>query len=317
MSPIFAVVYFLQDKRMTNTTGDKSNSPLQRVMDAIRALETGEYTPDLLRDLETDSGDMAQLIKMLTTLAHSVTLRENQLRLLRRVIPVGVALSAEKDFNRLLETLVTEAQAVTNADAGTLYLLEKNTLKFVILRNNSLKLKMGGTSENNISLSPVRMLKDDGSENRANVASYVALTHNLIRISDAYEAEGFDFSGTRSFDAQTGYRSKSFLAMPLINAEEKVIGVLQLINAQNPETGEVIPFADDDVLESLVLLATAALDGYIREASLRSEIAQLRIEIDETRRAHQVTEITETSYFKQLQNQATEIRSRRPKGTSQ
>lgn len=299
-----------------NATGDKSISSLRRIMSAVRALEAGEYTPDLLHDLETDSSDMAQLVKMLTTMAHSVTLRDNQLHLLRRVIPIGVALSAEKDFNRLLETLVIEAQSVTHADAGTLYLLEENTLKFVILRNTLLNLKMGGTSGNKISLAPVRMYNDDGSENRANVASYVALTHNLIRIADAYEADGFDFSGTKAFDAQTGYRSKSFLAMPLINAEEKVIGVLQLINAKNSQTDEVISFMDDDVLESLVLLATAALDGYIREASLRHEIAQLKIEIDETRRARQVAEITDTSYFKELQNQATQIRSRRPKDSS-
>jgi GAF domain-containing protein len=300
---------------MMDANSDKSNFPLQRIMDAVHALETGEYTPDLLRDLETDNVDMAQLVRTLTTMAHSVALRDHQLRLLRRVIPVGVALSAEKDFNRLLETLVAEAQSVTNADAGTLYLLEENTLKFVILRNNSLNLKMGGTSGNNISLPPVRMYKDDGSENRANVASYVALTHHMICIADAYEADGFDFSGTKSFDAQTGYRSKSFLAMPLINADEKVIGVLQLINAQDLKTGGVVPFADDDVLESLVLLATAALDGYIREASLRNEIAQLKIEIDETRRARQVAEITDTSYFKELQNQATQIRSKRSKNT--
>ena len=67
-------------------------------------------------------------------MGRGVAFRYKQLRLLQRVIPIGVALSAEKDFNRLLETLVVEAQKMTNADAGTLYLLENNALKFVILR---------------------------------------------------------------------------------------------------------------------------------------------------------------------------------------
>ena len=299
---------------MTDTKSDKSSLPLQRIVDAVRALETGEYTPELLRDLETDNGDMAQLVHTLTTMAHSVSLRDNQLRLLRRVIPIGVALSAEKDFNRLLETVVIEAQSVTNADAGTLYLLENKALKFVILRNTSLQLAMGGTSGNEISFYPVRLYNNDDSENHTNVASHVALTHEPIRIADAYQAAGFDFSGTKSFDARTGYRSQSFLAMPLINADDKVIGVLQLINAQDSKTGAVMPFAADDALESLVLLATAALDGYIREESLRREIAQLKIEIDQVRRVKQVAEITDTSYFRDLQNQATKIRSRRPKG---
>lgn len=296
---------------MNNLDGANAMSPLQRIVEAVCALERGEYSAALLHDLDTGSGDLSHLVQTLSAMAQRAKIRDHQLNLLRRVIPIGVALSAEKNFDRLLETLVAEAQSVTNADAGTLYLLEDNALKFVILKNSSLNLQMGGTSGNAISLPPVRMFKEDGSENRANVASCAALTHNLIRIADAYEAEGFDFLGTKLFDAKTGYRSKSFLAMPLINAEEKVIGVLQLINAQDRDTREVIPFADDDILESLVLLATAALDGYIREASLRQEISQLKIEIDETRRAHQVSEITETPYFQELRDRANRLRSKR------
>lgn len=295
---------------MPNLTVISSSSPLKRIIHAIKAVETGEYTSNLLSDIANDPGDLGQLARMLDAMARSVTFRDNQLRLLRKVIPIGVSLSAEKDFNRLLESLVMEAQAVTNADAGTLYLLENDELKFVILRNTSLNLAMGGTSGNEIPFYPVRLHNADGSENRANVASHVALNHKRINIADAYQADGFDFSGTKSFDARTKYRSKSFLTIPLQNNEGEVIGVLQLINAKNMEMGEIIPFADDDVLEALVLLATAALDGYIREASLRQEIAQLKIEIDQSRRAHQVAEITETSYFRELKDKAQQMRSR-------
>jgi hypothetical protein len=294
----------------SNLTVISSSSPLKRIIHAIKAVETGEYTADLLIDIAKDSGDLGQLARMLDAMARSVTFRDNQLRLLQRVIPIGVALSAEKDFNRLLETLVIEAQTVTNADAGTLYLAEGNDLKFVILRNTSQNLAMGGTSGNKIPFYPVRLHNADGSENRANVASHVALTKTRINIADAYEAEGFDFSGTKAFDVRTKYRSKSFLTIPLLNNEGLVIGVLQLINAKDASTGEIIPFADDDVLEALVLLATAALDGYIREASLRHEIAQLKIEIDESRRARQVAEITDTSYFKDLKDKAHQMRTR-------
>jgi hypothetical protein len=208
-----------------------------------------------------------------------------------------------------LETVVVEAQSVTHADAGTLYLLEDNVLKFVILRNVSLNMFMGGTSGKPISWPPVKLYNDDGSENRANIASYSALTHKQVTIADAYEADGFDFSGTKAFDASTKYRSKSFLTAPLKNPNGKVIGVLQLINSISPENGEIVPFADDDVLEALVLLATAALDGYIREASLRQEIAKLKIEIDHSRREKQVTEITDTQYFRELKEKAAQFRS--------
>lgn len=295
---------------MSNPTLISPHSPLKRIMIAVLAVEAGEYTSDLLSDLATGSGELGQLARMLDDMARGVTFRDNQLRLLRRVIPIGVALSAERDFNRLLETLVVEAQSVTHADAGTLYLLENNALKFVIMRNTSLNLAMGGTSGNEITFFPVRLYNSDGSENRANIVSQAALTHKRINISDAYQAEGFDFSGTKGFDAKTKYHSKSFLTIPLENKEGTVIGVLQLINAKDPQTGEIISFADDDVLEALVLLATAALDGYIREASLRQEIAKLKIEIDETRRTRQVAEITETKYFKDLKDKATLLRAR-------
>jgi len=224
---------------------------------------------------------------------------------------VGVSLSAEKNFDRLLETVVIEAQALTNADGGTLYLLEEDkSLKFVIMRNTSLGIAMGGTSMKKVTINPVNLYCEDGTENHHNIASHVALTGKRVNIPDAYEVEGFDFSGTKSFDASTGYRSKSFLTIPLKNLDGKVIGVLQLINALDPKTGEAISFGTDDVLDTLVLLATAALDGYIREDYLRQEIAKLRIEIDETRRARQVAEITDTNYFKDLQDKARQLRAK-------
>jgi GAF domain-containing protein len=295
---------------MSDLTILSSKSPLKRIIHAVQALEAGEYSPHLLHDLAEEKGELGQLARILDKMAHTVSQRDNRLRLLQKVIPIGVSLSAEKDFDRLLESLVAEAQTFTNADAGTLYLLEEDSLKFVILRNISLDLKMGGTSGNEIPFYPVRLHQDDGSENRTNVASYAALTRQRVNIADAYMAEGFDFSGTKAFDQKTKYHSKSFLTIPLENKDGKVIGVLQLINAKDPVSGEIIPFAADDVLEALILLATAALDGYIREAALRQEIAKLKIEIDESRRAKQVAEITETKFFQELRDKAKNIRER-------
>ena len=122
---------------MSNTTSKKTK-PLARIMQAVRAVEVGEYKPDALLDLIDQQDDVGQLARVIDTMGRGVALRLKQLSLLQRVIPIGVALSAEKDFNRLLESLVVEAQAVTNADAGTLYLLEDDALRFVILRNTSL-----------------------------------------------------------------------------------------------------------------------------------------------------------------------------------
>ena len=292
---------------MSNSTDD----PFERLVGAIRMVEAGKYDNGLLHDLKEREDEVGQLACMLDVMAQQVASRERQLWMLRKVIPVGVSLSAEKNFDRLLETVVVEAQTLTNADGGTLYLLEdEKSLKFVIVRNTSLDITMGGTSSNRISFQPVTLYNEDGSENHHNVASHVALTGERVNFPDAYEVEGFDFSGTKSFDASTGYRSKSFLTVPLKSLDGKVIGVLQLINAQDIQTGEIIPFGEEDVLESLILLATAALDGYIREEQLRQEIAKLRIEINESRRARQVSDITDTNYFKNLQEMARKLREK-------
>ena len=295
----------------------KKIAPLARIMQAVNAVDEGKYKPNLLADLIDQKDDIGQLARVVDTMGRGVAFRYKQLRLLQKVIPIGVALSAEKDFNRLLETLVVEAQGVTNADAGTLYLLQDKVLKFVILRNTSLKIKMGGTSGNDISFEPVPLYHKDRSENHANVASYAALKHQKVIVSDAYATSAnFDFSGTKSFDKRTHYRSKSFLTIPLEGQDKNVIGVLQLINAQDADTGEIIPFTSDNVLDALVLLASAALDGYIREEKLRAEIAKLQIEINEFHRAKQVAEITETTYFKELKDKANELRARGNKKTN-
>ncbi len=286
-----------------------SSQSITRILQAIHAAQSGEYEPAMLDDLLQARDEFGELARMVDLMAQHTALREHQMKLLQRVIPVGVALSVERDFDRLLEMLVIEAQSVTHADAGTLYLLEGDLLRFVIVRNTSLGLQMGGTSGKPISFLPVRLHKEDGNQNHANVASFAALTHQRVSLEDAYQAEGFDFSGTRNFDARSGYRSQSFLTIPLEGAAGQVIGVLQLINAMN-ERGEIIPFGDDNVLDSLVLLASAALDGYIREEKLRQEIALLRIQVDEARRAATVADITESQYFRNLQDRVHELRSK-------
>ena len=233
-------------------------------------------------------------------------------KLLHAVIPIGVALSAEKDFNRLLEKIVMEAMTLCNADGGTLYLrTEDNRLKFVIIRNRSLNLAMGGSAGQEIPFLPLPLYHmDTGALNYGNVATFAALKGVSVNIADAYHAEGFDFSGTKAFDQETGYRSKSFLTIPLKNVDNYVIGVLQLLNAQNPQSGEIIPFDEylQQLIESLSALATVALEVYIREQSLRRQIEELRIEIDEVKKARQVAEITDTQYFRDLQAKIKQMR---------
>jgi HD-GYP domain-containing protein (c-di-GMP phosphodiesterase class II) len=180
---------------------------------------------------------------------------------LEQLNAIGASLSAERDIHRLLETILTAAKTITRADGGTLYrLTEERTLRFEIVRTSSLKYYLGGTTGNPVPFYPIQLYKD-GKPNHGMVAAHSALTGKTVNIADAYSAEGFDFTGTRAFDQKTGYRSKSFLTVPMRNYEREIIGVLQLINAQDPASGEIVAFSASDqrLAESLASQAAIAL----------------------------------------------------------
>jgi HD-GYP domain-containing protein (c-di-GMP phosphodiesterase class II) len=184
---------------------------------------------------------------------------------LHRLIQIGIALSAERDINRLMEMILLEAKGLSNADGGTLYIrTDDDSLKFEIIRTDSLNIAMGGTTGKRINFPPVNMYDPETSKpNLKQVASAAALTSKSINIADAYEGQDYDFSGTKKFDSQTGYRSKSFLTVPLKNSQDQIIGVLQLLNAIDAETNEVISFSADiqPLIEALSSQAAIALDN--------------------------------------------------------
>lgn len=184
---------------------------------------------------------------------------------LDRLNSIGVALSAEHDNSRLLETILLGAKELTNADGGTLYTVtEDKKLKFEIMRTLSLGIAMGGTTGKPIPFSPLPLYLEGDKPNLNMVAAYCVINEKTVNIVDAYLTEGFDFSGTRNFDEKMGYRSQSFLTVPMKNHENEIIGVLQLINAIDPETGSIIPFTDahQRLVESLASQAAVALTNH-------------------------------------------------------
>jgi len=206
---------------------------------------------------------------------------------LEKLNDIGTSLSAERDINRLLETILSAAKAIMGADGGTLYrVTEENTLRFEIVRTTSLKYYLGGTTGNPVPFYPVPLYKD-GKPNHANISAYAALTGRTVNIADAYVEQGFDFSGTRNFDKKTGYRSKAFLTVPMKNHDNEIIGVLQLINPRNDETGEIVTFsaADQRLAESLASQAAVALTNRLLinqlEELFESFIGMINTAIDE------------------------------------
>ena len=188
---------------------------------------------------------------------------DDLIRRLAELNQIGVALSQEKNLDRLLETILLAVKKTTNADGGTLYRHQpgKNTLTFAIIRTDSLRIAMGGTTGVKIPYAPIQLRDTQGRENTSMVVAYTVLKGRTVAIADAYQEKGFDFTGTKAFDRHTGYHSQSFLTVPMKNHADEIIGVLQLINARDRATGEIVPFSETDqrLAESLASQAAVAL----------------------------------------------------------
>jgi len=207
-----------------------------------------------------------QAQSLVRALASQAAVAVDNQEVYQQLIETGISLSAERDHNLLMEKILLEAKGICNAEGGTLYLMveEHQHLKFTTVHNDVLGIAMGGTTGQDITFPPLNLYDPEtGDANHRNVATHVALTGDAVNIEDAYMAADFDFSGTRRFDQTTGYRSKSFLTVPLKDRDENVIGVLQLINARDWETSEVVPFSHitQPLVESLASQAAVALNN--------------------------------------------------------
>ncbi len=222
-----------------------------------------EYKNDDQENMSENLSKDKRLNRLLKSVIFEVKqYAEDQIRHIGQLTEIGLALSAEKDISKLLETIVDYARDLSNADAGTLYILDddKQHLRFEIMQNDTMRTRMGGTSGTEITLPKVPMYTN-GQPNYANVSSYTALTGKIVNIPDVYKAKEFDFTGPRKYDASTGYRSRSMLVIPMKNHENNIIGVLQLLNSLIPESKEVVSFSKEyvDLVASLASQAAVAL----------------------------------------------------------
>lgn len=233
----------------------------------------------LINACDHDSGQVvafsADSEPVVNVLASFAAIALQQQRVMHDQKELLIALSGEPNTGRLVERILSEAQAITNADGGTLYLYrdddQRPRLEFVLVRNDTLRYNLGGSSGAEIHLDPIPLYLEDGSENHHHVAAHAALTGRTINIADAYQSEEFDFSGTKAFDQAQGYRSASFLTIPLLNHLDEVIGVLQLVNSLNPHTRQVTRFSPyvEPLARALASYAAIALNNLVLVQELK------------------------------------------------
>ena len=207
---------------------------------------------------------------------------------------IGAALSAEHDTGKLLEMILTKCREITGSDAGSLYVLEEDEqeskklqLKSVgdepVVRDAERRMHMRFKLAQNDSVSlPFREVTMEINEK--SIAGYVALTGLPVNIEDAYHLPGgVPYAINRKFDEDSGYRTKSILAVPMKNQKGDVVGVVQLINAKRnfkakllsvaTVTDQVIPFTtrQQEIVASLASQAAVAYEN----SQLYQDIQQL------------------------------------------
>jgi HD-GYP domain-containing protein (c-di-GMP phosphodiesterase class II) len=181
---------------------------------------------------------------------------------------IGVALSAERDINKLLEQILLKSREITAADAGSLYLVERGKEK-ESKEDDRLRFKL---TQNDSVVAPFEEFTMP--LNDTSIAGYAALTGKSVNVADAYHLpSGSPYKISRSFDEKSGYRTRSMLVVPMRDHVGKVIGVVQLINKKRDARTVlrpvglvdeyVIPFTsvDEELVTSLASQAAVAFEN--------------------------------------------------------
>ncbi|WP_062148974.1 adenylate/guanylate cyclase domain-containing protein [Beggiatoa leptomitoformis] len=193
-------------------------------------------------------------------LVRDITKEKEADRILKNTVEtltrVGTALSAENSLLKLLELFVSEARNVTNADGGTLYILEDEQLGFEIIQNKSLNLFLGGAYTQSIDLPAINI-------HEQKYVAYSARTKQILT-SKADFKEVFDPERDKAiYTLFKGYRIQEILVVPLLDRTQNAVGVLQLINPLDPKTGDCVPFANNhiEIVFSLASQAAVAIEN--------------------------------------------------------
>jgi GAF domain-containing protein len=204
-------------------------------------------------------------------------------RLLRELIQIGIGLTSERDLALLPERILTEARRLTHAEAGTLYLRDGDRLQFAVVQNDVLAGRLGEREMR-------RLFQADLPLSKPSLAGHVALSRDILRLSDAYEIPpDRPYAFNRAVDAQTGYRTRSVLVVPLMEPTGNVIGVFQLINARDARN-QIVPFDPDyeELIRALASLATVAVRNAQLEEMARARAALRFVASLATAMAHEI-----------------------------
>ncbi len=190
-----------------------------------------------------------------------------------KILQVMEKLSHIKDVHALLDAVLLQARQLTRADAGSIYLIENNVLNFSYIHNDTL---FDASAVNRYLYASHTLTVDNHS-----LAGYVALTGKPLIINDVYHIPaGMPFTFNDTFDQESGYRTQSILAAPLVTSNHKTVGVMQIINPLNDDR-QPSAFTPGDQLMLIYFANNAA--SAIERAMLTREIIMRMIKMCELR----------------------------------
>jgi len=154
----------------------------------------------------------------------------------------------------MLSWELSEAMNFFNADAGTIYVSEKDTtgeiLRFAYTKNRTKEKEGKFDYYSNMTL-PV---------NSKSISGYVAETNVVLAIPDVYKLKGTPYGFNKDFDKSRDYKTESMLVAPLFGYLSNFEGVLQIINKM--ANGVPVPFSKRDMqcIEIIAMQIGGALD---------------------------------------------------------
>ncbi|RME04722.1 MAG: HD domain-containing protein [Planctomycetota bacterium] len=184
-----------------------------------------------------------------------------------KLTEIGIALAEERNLDKLLDKILRETRLFTGAEAGTLYIRDKDHLVFAVIQNDALGSRCQKITQN--------LRGQQLSISSSSMAGYVARTGRILNIEDVYQIkEGSEYHFNPEFDKKEGYRSQSMLIVPMKDAQGNILGVLQLINAK--KENEVIPF--DSSKEMLVLSLASQAAIALKNAQLTKKLKEVYLD---------------------------------------
>ncbi len=166
------------------------------------------------------------------------------------ITQISLDINEVKDIDLLLEKILTSVRRFINADAGSIYLKDQDELKFSHTQNDTQQKRLGPGKKLIYDIYSLPITNES-------IAGYVAKNCKTINIPDAYQLNNsVPYTFDSNYDEISDYKCRSMLTVPITNQRDDVLGVMQIINAQDDE-GNIIPFSESD--EPLIrLFATSA-----------------------------------------------------------